>query len=123
MKALDIEIGTAVRKRNEYATKGTIIGNKMLDGDEVVAVEWLDGSLTKYNINDLRIVSSELERDYEEIKEKILAAAVMLNEANLLASKHDTDISSLAYDNIDFGIGKLHISLRNAGWSTSSLDC
>ena len=127
MKAKDVEIGAKVRDVGQYPVqRGTIIGTKLSDGDEVVAVEWADGSLTKANINDLTVVDPELENDFQQIALCMKAAAKLINEANLLAKNHGTDISSLYYneeEDIDLSISTLFNALNSAGWSASSMLC
>jgi hypothetical protein len=126
MKAFDVEVGVRVKSTSEWPNKkGTVIGTKLSDGNEVVAVEWENGCLTKVNINDVEILDSELERDYEEIKKKVEMAAALLDDSNILAKKHNTSLSSLEYhqDDVNIGIGNLMDALNNAGWSTSSMSC
>ena len=128
MKTLNAEVGASIKDTSESPHKrGTIIGTKLSDGPSVVAVEWSDGSLSKVNLDtdDVVIVDSELERDFDEIRSKVEMAAALLGGANLVAQKHRTDLSSLRYDedDIDLGIGELFSALRNAGWSTSSMSC
>jgi hypothetical protein len=125
MKAFDVEVGASVKNNGWPIKRGSVIGTKLSDGDEVIAVEWADGSLTKVNVNDVEIVDSELERDYEEIRKKVEMAAALLADSNIMAKKHNTSLSSLEYnqDDMDVGIGQLFDALRGAGWSTSSMSC
>ena len=124
MKAIDIEIGAWVRDHEKHPVrKGTVIGTKLSDGDETVAVEWSDGCLTKENINDLTLVDSKLEQDYEKIKELIVVASKALGEANLLARENHTSLSSLEYHDDDLSLHDLMQALDAAGWSTSSMSC
>lgn len=117
MKAKDLEIGTRVSKKLN-GRLGTVIGNKLSDGDEVVAVEWNDGSLTKANVNDLE--NRAIELAYELIQEKMIEAAAALNAARILASDNHTSLSSLYY-NLDFSA--FFDAMDDAGWSTSSMHC
>jgi hypothetical protein len=135
MKALDMEVGSKVDfaktcSSSFYKHTGVIIGNQLSDGDEVVAVEWSDGSITKVNVNDLKLVETKLETDFEEIVKqinlKILDAAQAMSDARQLAS--DVGVTSLAhnyredaFDDVD--IYPLFNELDEAGWRTSSIGC
>jgi hypothetical protein len=125
MKAKDVEIGTTIKNPllRGGTIKGTIIGTKLSDGDEVVAVEWSDGSLTKANINDLDIIDTALERDYEKIKELVATASKALTEASLLAQENGRLLSALQYSDEDFAFDILFGALESAGWATSSMAC
>lgn len=126
MKASDFEIGATV-KSCETGTRGTIIGNKLSDGDQVVAVEWENQTLTKYNISDLKLVNSTLEAEYAIIQENVRAAAHLLSEANKIAQKNGTNLCGLEqeYDGDEplINMGALMNALDEGGWSTSSMSC
>lgn len=57
MRASDLDIDTQVKLDGK---RGTVIGNK-LSGDNMVAIEWEDGTLTKECATDLSVVDSALE--------------------------------------------------------------
>lgn len=98
MKAIEMKVDTHVKmeKRrgcSETVTlKGVVIGNKLRDGDEVVAVEWDDGTVAKVNVNDLH-VCHDIEEEFiktckevlPQIYEKMKAAADLINEAEAIA--------------------------------------
>lgn len=121
--ASDLDIGTIISLNG---VSGTVIGNQLSDGDSVVAVEWNDGSLTKANVADLILRNSELEADYAEIQIKLSQAAQALSDANRIALKHKKVIRDMGYDfdseeELDFD--ELFSQLREAGWTTSSMNC
>lgn len=126
MKASDFEIGATV-KSCEAGTRGTIIGNKLSDGDQVVAVEWEDQTLTKYNVSDLKLIDTTLEAEYAIIQEKVRAAAQLLSEANQIAKKNKTSLYELEQNYVDdepvINFGSLMSELDEGGWSTSSMSC
>ncbi len=123
-----MEVGAVVRMYDDHDYKGTVIGNKVSDGDEVVAIEWDNGVLSKENVNDLKLVS--LDNDFEifqaKLMEKIYAASALLNEANEMAKTRGKSIRDLEWDNEgETGVTLYPIfqQIKRAGWSTSSLGC
>lgn len=58
MKAKDISIGTRVFAAGHGFMRGAVIANQMKDGDEVVVVEFDNGTLVKANVNDLSVIKS-----------------------------------------------------------------
>lgn len=131
MKAHEVKVGekvSAMVSRGPKNTKkmtGTVIGIKVSDGDEVVAVEWDDGKLQKMNVNDLEFV--DMEEDFKMIASKIHEAANLLSEANELATKHQTSLSNLFYTNNEHaGYGEfrhLFNELDAGGWRASTMLC
>jgi len=116
MKASDFDIGDAV-KDYDTSKRGTVIGNKLSDGDQVVAVEWDDGSLTKANIDDLTKHDTALEAEFAVVQVKITQAAQLLNEANSILKARGLSRE----ENFDYSA--LFTEIRRAGWSTSSINC
>jgi hypothetical protein len=53
--ASDLAVGTAVQFRFGHKKFGQIIANDMIQGNEVVAIEYRDGSVDCQNCNDLLI--------------------------------------------------------------------
>jgi hypothetical protein len=125
MKASDFDIGDAV-KDYDTGNRGTVIGNKLSDGDQVVAVEWDDGSLTKANIDDLTKHDTALEAEFAVVQVKITQAAQLLNEANSLLKARGLSLREASYDENgeeNFDYSALFTEIRRAGWSTSSMNC
>lgn len=125
MKSSDFEVGCKVKHLDE-GHRGVVIGNKLSDGDQVVAVELDDGSLKKINVEDLTVLDDKLEEEFAQIQLKLTEAARALREANKLMRAHGTDLSSAEFDSeyedlLD--ISELFAQLREAGWSTSSMRC
>jgi hypothetical protein len=52
-KAKDMPVETRVHWRNDIHLYGKVIYNNLIQGDEVVAIEWIDGSVRTVNVNDL----------------------------------------------------------------------
>jgi hypothetical protein len=118
MKTKDLAVGTSVHHRLDKTVIGTIIGNKLSDGDEVVAVEWANGDLQKVNVNDLE--DRSLEFAYEQIQKKMSEAAAALDAARILATANHTSLYSL---NDELNFSDFFEALDSAGWSTSSMFC
>lgn len=126
MKASDFEVGALVKSYDEPTKRGTVIGNQLSDGDQVVAIEWEDGSLTKSNIDDLKVINSALEAEYAAVQLKLDQAAKLMKEANAILRSHGVSLRDAEYDDegeelID--TSALFAEIRGAGWSTSSMNC
>ncbi len=122
--ASDFAIDSNVHAKANKARKGVVIGNKLSDGDQVVAVEWADGTLAKVNVNDIQTclsIEEEFKALQSQVGDKIAAAAELLNEANKLAGEAGYCLG----DSYDFyeQVRPLLRAMDNAGWSTSSLSC
>lgn len=124
MKAINIDIGSRVRMVADVDHKGTVIGNKLPSGDEVLAIEWDNGELDRVNVHDVELYDAQIEKDFEQVQKEIELAAEALGRANALCSKHKTDLSSAIYnDDYHITIRSLFQELNGAGWSTSSMNC
>ena len=105
-------------------------------GNNLVIVEWSDGTLAKWQIKALlsevdgiaenqRLLDeqAEVEREFEEAKEaigkKLAAATKLINEAATIASEKDVDILGSMYEDTR----ELEYAMENAGWRTSSWHC
>lgn len=123
MLAKNVKIGTRIKTDtyDKSVVKATVIGNQLSEGGAIVAVEWDDGLLEKVDINNYRIIDSELESVYHQIQEKLSAASLAIEEANDLAKKHNFSLSDI-YDE-EIGRWDLMSALQAAGWSTSSMSC
>ena len=125
MKASDFEVGDMV-KDYDTGNRGTVIGNKLSDGDHVVAVEWDDGSLTKANVDELTKHDTVLEAEFAVVQVKLTQAAQLLNEANNLLKARGLSLRGASYDENggeNFDYSDLFSEIRRAGWSTSSMNC
>lgn len=72
MKASEMQVGTRIQMgEDEDVEKGVVIGNALKDGDEVIAVEWDNGSLGKVNVNDVQPEEDSLEQEFREVAESI----------------------------------------------------
>jgi len=126
--ASDFSIESSIQLKSNLNKRGTVIGNRLSDGDQVVAVEWEDGTLTKVNVNDIQICLS-MEEEFsvmvEEVNDKLKQAADLILEANELASKKGKNLQSTDdrdYDRL-FEIGHIENAMEEAGWQTSSWYC
>jgi hypothetical protein len=98
MKAKDMKLETAVVVSGADRRRGTVIGNKISKDDELVAVEWSNGEITKINVNRLIPAPPSVEEAYEAIKSAMSAAISSLKTANELADKHSVYLSEVDYD-------------------------
>jgi len=126
--ATDFPIDQNVQHKGNKNRKGVVIGNKLSDGDQVIAVEWADGSLSKVNVNDIEKCLS-LEEEFEamvgEVNSKINQAAALIREAARIAEANGKDLRSTDEENYDylFDQGELESAMEDAGWNTSSWHC
>lgn len=126
MKASDFPVDTRVVLKHETSRKGIVIGNKLSDSDEVVAVEWDSGDLLKVNVNDLMPEKTLDEEFHALLMEKIEAAAALLGEANALAKTKGYRLRDLEYDDdgeTDVSLYPILKQINAGGWSTSSMGC
>ena len=126
--ASDFSIEQNVQHKGNKNRKGVVIGNKLSDGDQVVAVEWADGALPKVNVNDIQkclSIEEEFQAMVEEVNSKITQAATLIREAAALAEANGKDLRSTDDENYDylFDQGKLESAMEDAGWNTSSWHC
>jgi hypothetical protein len=126
--ASDFPVDQNVQHKGNKSRKGVVIGNKLSDGDQVVAVEWADGSLAKVNVNDIEKCLS-LEEEFQAMRDqvngKIQQAAALIREAAELAESHGKDLKSWDRDSEDylFDQYELESAMGDAGWNTSSWGC
>jgi hypothetical protein len=121
MKASDFDIGDPV-KDYDTGNRGTVIGNKLSDGDQVVAVEWDNGSLTKANVDELTKYDSALDAEFAIVQVKLTQAAQLINDANSLLKAHGLSLREASYDENgeeNFDYFALFTEIRRAGWSIS----
>lgn len=126
--ASDFAIDTNVRHKGNTKRRGVVIGNKLSDGDQVVAVEWDDGALSKVNVNDLQVILSleeEFKQMQSQVNDKIQEAAKLIREAADIAESHGKDLRSWDQDGEDylFDQYELESAMSDAGWNTSSWNC
>lgn len=126
--ASDFPIDQNVYAKSNKNRKGVVIGNKLSDGDQVVAVEWADGNLTKANVNDIEKCLS-LEEEFklvqDQVNEKLVTAANLVREAAQLAQSQGKDLQDWDPDGDDylFDTYTLKRAMGDAGWNTSSWSC
>lgn len=126
--ANDFTPGTDIQHKGNSKRRGVVIGNKVSDGDQVIAVEWNDGSLCKVNVNDIQVCLS-LEEEFRQaqntVNEKLQEAAKLIKEASSLAGMYGKDLRSWDSDGEDylFDQGLLEDAMEDAGWNTSSWHC
>jgi hypothetical protein len=118
---------------NKGAIKGEVESHK--SHGQVVIVEWDSGSLQKVTLRSLiteaegvaqdtriREQQERMEAEWAEtetsVTDKLNAAAVLIHEANALASKAGKELYEM-YEST----GRLMGALDDAGWRTSSLSC
>lgn len=126
--ASDFPVDTNIQHRGNNKRRGVVIGNKLSDGDQVVAVEWADGALTKVNVNDIQkclSLEEEFQQMRSEVNAKIQAAADLIREAATLAEAHGKDLRSYDRDAEDYMFDQyeLESAMADAGWNTSSWGC
>ncbi len=117
-----------IQSKSNKNRKGTVIGNKLSDGDQVVAVEWADGTLGKVNVNDIQVclsIEEEFKLIQNEVNDKLNKAANLIREAADLAEAngkglHDNDPHD--YDRL-FDTDAIEGAMGDAGWNTSSWHC
>jgi hypothetical protein len=126
--ASDFPIEQNVYAKSNKSRKGVVIGNKLSDGDQVVAVEWADGNLTKANVNDIEKCLS-LEEEFQlvqtQVNEKFEQAAALVREASALAASNGKDLQDWDSESGDplFDTYVLKQAMNAAGWNTSSWNC
>lgn len=124
--AKDFPVDSEIRHLGNKTRRGTVIGNNLKDGDQVVAVEWADGSLAKVNVNDIEIclsVEEEFELVKDQVNEKLQRAAELIHEANKLAREGGrSGLVEESYDST-FEVHLLENAMEQAGWNTSSWYC
>lgn len=126
--ASDIEVEKEVQLIANKQKRGVVIGNKLSDGDQVIAVEWADGTLAKVNVNDVQICLS-MEEEFELVKnlvnDKLAEAALAIKEAARLARENGHDLLEPDYGSprSEFEIGLVESAMDDAGWATSSWYC
>jgi hypothetical protein len=126
--ANDFPIEQNVQHKGNKARKGVVIGNKLSDGDQVVAVEWADGTLAKANVNDIEkclSIEEEFAAMQQQVNDKIAQAATLIREAAALAAANGKDLRSTDDENYDylFDQDSLESAMEDAGWNTSSWHC
>jgi len=126
--ASDYEVEQTVQATANPKRKGVVIGNKLSDGDQVVAIEWADGTLAKVNANDIQ-PSMSIEEEFElfksQVNEKLQQAADLIREANALAGAQGKDLQAYDSEAEDamFDSHLLERAMRDSGWNTSSWHC
>ncbi len=126
--AQDFPVDTNVQALSNKNRKGVVIGNKVSDGDQVVAVEWADGTLGKVNVNDIQKCLS-LEEEFklvqDEVNAKLNEAAALIRAAADLARDNGKELQDNDDENYDrlFEIGVIERAMDDAGWNTSSWYC
>lgn len=126
--ASDFPNESNIRAKANKNRKGVVIGNKLSDGDQVVAVEWADGTLGKMNVNDIEICLS-MEEEFKllqnEVNGKLQQAAALIREANQLAEAQGKNLRSLDDESYDymFDTNPIENAMDEAGWNTSSWYC
>jgi hypothetical protein len=120
MKAFSLPVGTEVSKFGR-TTKGTVISNTLSSGNEVVAVEWENGTLEKCNVNDLRKTPNEMDKDFDQIRKSIAESHAALKEAVDLADKHGVFLRELEFEDVSFN--DLENMVNDVPWASSSSNC
>lgn len=126
--ASDFNQGQSIQSKSNLKHRGTVIGNKLSDGDQVVAVEWEDGALSKANVNDIQVclsIEEEFKNFQDEINAKLQQAADLVREAADLAAGRNLDLLSNDEENYErlFDIDTLEGAMEQGGWNTSSWYC
>lgn len=131
-KATDFNPEQNIQLKLNLKKRGVVIGNRLSDGDEVVAVEWEDGTLQKVNANDIQVCLSaeeEFKLFVDEVNSKLAAASALIREANSLAAQRGKDLQSIdnegddpSYDSL-FDTYQLERAMSDSGWNTSSWHC
>jgi hypothetical protein len=120
--AANFPAGIRIVLSAKHDRKGTVIGNKLSQGDAVVAVEFDDGTLTRVNVGDI-LLESDLEDDFkkfvEQVNAKIVAAATLIDEAYDLAQTRGKDLRSTDDEHGEylFDTDPIEGSMDNAGFS------
>jgi hypothetical protein len=124
MKAYEMAIGTRIAKRySEGRAEGTVIANNLRAGDEVVAVEWdFSSQIDTVNVNDVRIIPSVLDRDYEQIRKSITESHAALLEAVEIVERHGISLrDDVDYEDVSFN--DLETAINEVPWASSSSNC
>lgn len=126
--ASDIEVQKEIQLIANKKKRGVVIGNKLSDGDQVIVVEWADGTLAKVNINDVQICLS-MEEEFELVKnqvnDKLAVAAAAIRDAAALARNAGHTLLEAEYGGAtsQFEIDQIESAMDDAGWATSSWYC
>ncbi len=118
-KAAEVSIGTKVRMFGNTC-EGTVIGNQLPSGDEIIAIEWGSGSLTRENVNDVEEVPNEMESDFEKIRTLMRESILALQEAVTYADKHSMTLTDIDYKD-GFSFYDLKDSVEDVVWNSSSI--
>lgn len=126
--ASDFAVDTTVKHKLHATHRGVVIGNKLSDGDQVVAVEWEDGTLAKVNVNDLQICLSleeEFKQMQDQVNEKLQTAARLIREAADMAEEKGKGLLDNDEDDYEplFETDCIEGAMEDAGWNTSSWHC
>jgi hypothetical protein len=125
--AIDFEIGSTIQLINNKSRKGIVLGNKMRDGDNVLAIEWNDGSLDKVRTNEIEpslSIEEEFKLVQKQVNSKLEEASKLIREATDLALQNGKDLVPLDfYAERKFNTEQLESAIKYAGWSTSSWYC
>ena len=121
-------VGKKVRKDNDYSSprQGVIIAEK---DHGVVIVEWSDADLSREYLSNLEVLDpakeKELEVAFAEIKDNLLKAAKLVEDAKQLADKHKITLWREFKYGTSTGQRELFIALDKCGWQTSTMysDC
>lgn len=126
--AKDFPVDSVIQPKTNKKRKGTVLGNNLKDGDQVLAVEWEDGSLAKVNANDVEL-SLSMEEEFKlvqaEVNDRLNRAAQLIREAAQVAQSNGHDLLNPEYGYSDskFEVGVIEGAMDDAGWRTSSWHC
>lgn len=126
--AKDFAVDSTIQAKTNKARKGTVLGNNLKDGNQVLAVEWDDGSIGKVNANDVE-VSLSIEEEFnlfrDEVNDKLARAAKLIREAGALADSKGKELLDSDPDDGDglFDTYQIEQAMSAAGWNTSSWHC
>lgn len=108
-----VNVGDKVHPIGHPADVGKIVGTSKDARDvPMFVVEWDDGSFTKeypYDLKNVEAPPSQMDKDFEEAREKLGRAANLVSEAKVLADKYYTSLHSIYPD--------IYSMVDNLGWS------
>ena len=116
----------SLRDMDNYLSKRII---KFLEKDEVgITFPYAQNSMSIVNLKDIfseedvnkrrTFLNEELKKVKEDIMSKIMAAAELINQANVLASSAQTELIHISEASV-----LLEDIVDSVGWSSSSLSC
>lgn len=128
MKAFETKIDAIVQLTSNSSYQGKIINNSVPKKDELVIVEWDNGTFEKVNINELKIIPSEYDVAFEKMKRNFQKSLDLVRESREIASSLGMELQELVFkvdgfDEFSEIARELSNEIYQESWSSSSADC